>query len=1200
MKNKYFLLSLFIWAFCSFLTAQHISEFTSLSGSNQTTDFRLPDTHTFQYIIEEQDALTEGGILPDVTDFAGYVPIDSSSKFGYLSINSETAPGGVTILDIEFNDSLGKWIVNNSEAVNFSFGLFLSNIVGETIANCSGTVTPWNTIITCEEVTNKDLKKEQPSTPDEWLMVDGDINGYNGYGWAIEIDPKTKKVIDQDGGRNGSDKLWAMGNFKHENAVVHQNRRTVYQGADDTNGEGYLFKFIADEAEDLSSGALYVYIGDKSGNGDWIQLDNNTISEQNSTLEQCANKGATNFGGIEDVEIDPIDGMIYFAVKREDLGSDGKKGVVYRFNDSDPLDDTGITDMEIYVGNQSYDGVDWGDGNDNLVFDNLGNLWVAQDESGSGGQRNYIWVVDKDHTQLDPKVKIFAQAPYKSEPTGLTFSPDYKYLFMSIQHPDSGNTTSNQPDAFGDPKTFDKDVTLVISLKENLNANLLATSEEIMISQYYEDEASNSKWVEVKNISNKIISAGSYFLGLYDQNDLNNMTITAPTMTEPIPEMDIDAVILFKNTGASLPINENLGNANQIETAVCDFDGDDVILISSTPGNISHTNRRDIIGEDGIWGMNTNYIKGGNNSGIPDKIFDMNNWMVLTKVDTDTAYTNTNLALGTHEIGASEWDGSNWNNSTIPDKTRNVEINGNYSPTIGGLTAYNLTINSPFGFDNGSGESILVFNDLSINDEFVIGDTESLVMYNKNAVITGIIEKNESSTLRNNAHDITYWTSSVENETIENVFSGVNPNRIFYFDQTKSIVSDPDNDPDGTYWDVWQIANNSMIPGEGYAAEGPTGETGIHNISFSGAPNNGDIFYTLKGNFGDGDPDNDFNLIGNPYPSAIDIDLFFETNADYLDPEAPLNPEAYFWTHTTEISNGNSGDFVSSDYATYNLTGGTGVGIDPPTSNIGSGQGFFVRAINPGEIEFNNSMRIVNKNQQFFKSNVSKKTIIEKDRIWLNLTTDQGGFNQILIGFDKRATNGIDRGFDTTPLKRGNPIIFYSLIENKKFVIQGLSSFTNDQIIGLGMETKSAPRNFTISIAQLEGELKETNVYLVDHELNIIHNLKLSDYQFEQIITGDFSSRFSLQFTNSALDVSEQSLENNFTISNSIEGLEIKGSKVISKIEVYDILGKLLIKNDPNKQNFILKTNNIKKGTLLIVRSTFTNGIVLSKKTITY
>ncbi|MGA1227288.1 MAG: alkaline phosphatase PhoX [Tamlana sp.] len=51
-------------------------------------------------------------------------------------------------------------------------------------------------------------------------------------------------------------KLWTLGNFAHENITIHPNERTVYQVAD--SNPGYLYKFVATNAQDLSKGNLYV------------------------------------------------------------------------------------------------------------------------------------------------------------------------------------------------------------------------------------------------------------------------------------------------------------------------------------------------------------------------------------------------------------------------------------------------------------------------------------------------------------------------------------------------------------------------------------------------------------------------------------------------------------------------------------------------------------------------------------------------------------------------------------------------------------------------------------------------------------------------------------------------------------------------------------------------------------------------------
>ena len=306
MKSMVPLILTFLW--CSLCSAQHISDFTSVDPGSQDANFHLPSTHRFQILFDTQDFLDAGGFLPPIYsgpnfDFTGYVPIEGSSKFGYLSINSEIAPGAVTILDIEFDDEQGKWEVDDTVPVDFSKVY--------TVANCSGTVTPWNTIITCEEYTSIEVEED----PRFGWEKDLNGDGYHDLGWAVEIDPVNKKIIDQNGDRNDEDKLWAMGNFKHENAVIHPNLKTVYQGADDTKGQGYLFKFVADNPQDLSSGSLFVYAGDKQSSHEWVKLKNTSKWERNNTLFQCDSlknlvpSRATDFGGIEDVEIDPIEGF---------------------------------------------------------------------------------------------------------------------------------------------------------------------------------------------------------------------------------------------------------------------------------------------------------------------------------------------------------------------------------------------------------------------------------------------------------------------------------------------------------------------------------------------------------------------------------------------------------------------------------------------------------------------------------------------------------------------------------------------------------------------------------------------------------------------------------------------------------------------------------------------------------------------------
>ncbi len=405
---------------CSAPNDMHISCFTSIIPTTQNDTLRVPvSSHVFQFVSVEGDKYTSGaGGTGSNYDFTGYVPKNGSSKEGYLSINHETDPGGVSMLKVRYNETSGLWVVDSSQAVDFS-------AVAGTVRNCSGTVTPWNTIITCEE--------------DYGNNTDTNGDGYLDIGWCIEIDPATAKVKEYGTGK--AQKLWALGRCSHENVVVDpKDWRIVYYGEDD--GDGSVYKFVADKAGDLSSGKLYALKldfayngGDPAGTtGTWVLVPNTTPQERSDSKKSALALGATKFAGIEDVEISPINNLIYFAVKGA--------GRVYRFKD----DGTTVSGFETFLGGKAYrinlgDKVmveDFGNGIDNLAFDDRGNLFSLQD-----GGNNYVWFTPASHTNANPQVEIFMSPPRGSEPTGISFTPDFRYMFISVQEPNSSATQAD-------------------------------------------------------------------------------------------------------------------------------------------------------------------------------------------------------------------------------------------------------------------------------------------------------------------------------------------------------------------------------------------------------------------------------------------------------------------------------------------------------------------------------------------------------------------------------------------------------------------------------------------------------------------------------------------------------------------------------------------------------------------------------------
>ena len=270
-----------------------------------------------------------------------------------------------------------------------------------------------------------------------------------------------------------------------------------------------------------------------------------------------------------------------------------------------------------------------------------------------------------------------------------------------------------------------------------------------------------------------------------------------------------------------------------------------------------------------------------------------------------------------------------------------------------------------------------------------------------------------------------------------------------------------------------------------------------------------------------------------------------------------------------------------------------------PGNNFASGQGFFVRSKMNGKIQFTNSIRLEGENNQFYKSE-SSKVEDEKDRIWLNLTTDQGGSSQILINFAKEAKDEFDMDYDALKLNSSNFINFYSTIDSSKLVIQGLSPDGINAPIPLGFDTQVYPRTFSISILDIEGELIHSDILLKDNLLDKVHDLRVSGYSFLQEEPGEFLDRFELMFSGIALNIDEIDSKNKFIISNNFSDIKIESNQIVSSIKVYNLLGQLLIHTKPNKKEFFLGTKVYKTGSILLIEAILEGGIKIERKTIQY
>ncbi len=247
-------------------------------------------------------------------DFNAFIATDAAGNEGFLFTAWEDRPGAMSRLSLSKQED-GSWSVMDAIQVDFS------SVLG-TMINCFGSLSPWGSPLTSEENyeaentanwNNSTYTDGYPSYADvkllqQYLGSASLPNPYN-YGYIVEItDPKSAdpKPV----------KHFTLGRVAHENSVVMPDWKTVYTTDDGTNKAFY--KFVADNAGDLSSGTLYAAKLKQDATSDpakagfniqWIELghSNNTqiknwINEYNGISEADYVEGDTSY--ITDQEIE--------------------------------------------------------------------------------------------------------------------------------------------------------------------------------------------------------------------------------------------------------------------------------------------------------------------------------------------------------------------------------------------------------------------------------------------------------------------------------------------------------------------------------------------------------------------------------------------------------------------------------------------------------------------------------------------------------------------------------------------------------------------------------------------------------------------------------------------------------------------------------------------------------------------------------
>ena len=366
--------------------------------------------------------------------------------------------------------------------------------------------------------------------------------------------------------------------------------------------------------------------------------------------------------------------------------------------------------------------------------------------------------------------------------------------------------------------------------------------------------------------------------------------------------------------------------------------------------------------------------------------------------------------------------------------------------------------------------------------------------------------------------------------------------------------------------------NDVLTIGKGYraATRDPDLDTFGETIRFTGTVSNIDETVAITS------AENRWNLVGNPYPSYIDSQIFLHENIN-LDPaNSTLDPNAaaiYAYNAGTVTGANTIGNFTI-----INKIANTDINIAP-------GQGFFVsdNSLNTQPLQFTLAMRTFNGTDDFILGKSSNQIY----NLRLLASNDTDSFATEFF-FSNKTTDGLDVGYDATiySAQKSNFMLYSHLVANnsgKNMAIQALSDNFNENVIPLGIKAAQG-QQITIGIENTNLP-DHVQLYLEDNFNNSFTLLNEGDYTFSAEKNLDGTGRFFLRTTNASLSApaADGDSLNVFSVRKQIF---IKGKLLAkSQLNIYDINGRNVFSHQLNSDS---KNNQVDVSSL-------NSGVYISK-----
>ncbi|KAF0200157.1 MAG: hypothetical protein FD170_3710 [Bacteroidetes bacterium] len=366
--------------------------------------------------------------------------------------------------------------------------------------------------------------------------------------------------------------------------------------------------------------------------------------------------------------------------------------------------------------------------------------------------------------------------------------------------------------------------------------------------------------------------------------------------------------------------------------------------------------------------------------------------------------------------------------------------------------------------------------------------------------------------------------------------------------------------------DIWNTAfEENFAIGKGYLVAYPSDVT----KNFTGNLNSAQVVLTCS-NTAPPAGGNGWNLLGNPFPSAIDWVA--------LTRSAGLDNALYYY------------DNAEQKYRYYLSMPGDLTSIGSGSRYIPAMQGFMVHASTNGATLTIPTAAKTHTGQNIYY----KSTATIPGSLSLKVATN-GHEDEAFIHFNNQATTAFDGAFDAYKLRSYStsvPNLFTKSSDGNDLAINGLPELGETTVIPVYFEAAAEGEHImSANLTSMPGAL----VYLVDEKLNKTQNLNSNPVYTFNAVTGDNTNRFKLTFGSVSID--NPSTTSSISVYTHGETLYISGLNAKAEISVVNLTGQVVISSRSNGSGLhSVNAASLPKGVYVV--SVISNGQAISRKVV--